>query len=235
MNILTLDLGTTTGWAVQSGAHITSGAKEFKPDRFEGGGMRYLKFKGWLSTMKDQSGGFDAVFFEEVRRHAGTTAAHVYGGFLAHLTAWCETEKIPYQGIPVATIKKHATGKGNTKKEGMIAAMVAKGHAPADDNEADALAILYYAKDLKLVTPNDAPPVFPAQAEGTVWDGPRAPNMRKRVITSNDATLAPRTRVRLTKIRCQCDRKPFRSRSDVSPGFDSRGKSVWFCDACIPY
>jgi Holliday junction resolvasome RuvABC endonuclease subunit len=87
----------------------------------------------------------DAVYFEEVRRHAATDAAHVYGGLLATLTAYCEEKKCPYQGVPVGTIKKHATGKGNASKQQMIAAMKAKGHSPADDNEADALAILYWA------------------------------------------------------------------------------------------
>lgn len=146
MKILALDLGSRTGWATSAGGHITSGFHEFKPDRFEGGGMRYLKFKFWLDQIKAQIRGLDLVMFEEVRMHAGTTAAHLYGGFMAHLTAWCEAEKIPYQGVPVGTIKKHATGKGNAGKEQMIQAMRKKGHCDLqDDNEADALAILYYA------------------------------------------------------------------------------------------
>ena len=82
-----------------------------------------------------------------MRRHAGTAAAHVYGGFLAHLTAWCEAAAIPYQGVPVGTIKRFATGKGNAGKEAVIAAMRARGFAPADDNEADALALLLWAID----------------------------------------------------------------------------------------
>lgn len=49
------------------------------------------------------------------------------------------------EGIPVGTIKKHATGKGNASKDEMIEAMKARGHSPADDNEADALALLHYA------------------------------------------------------------------------------------------
>lgn len=78
-------------------------------------------------------------------RHVSTDAAHAYGGFLATLTAWCEHHQIPYQGVPVGTIKKHATGKGNAGKDLVIAAMTALGHAPADDNEADALALLHWA------------------------------------------------------------------------------------------
>ena len=80
-----------------------------------------------------------------MRRHAGTDAAHVYGGLLAGLTAWCEQQAIAYQGVPVGTIKRFATGKGNADKAAMIAAIRARGFNPADDNEADALAILLWA------------------------------------------------------------------------------------------
>ena len=144
--ILALDLGTTTGWALRSSdGAITSGSASFRPQRFEGGGMRFLRFKRWLAELKDMAGGIDALHFEEVRRHVSTDAAHAYGGFLATLTAWCEYHQIPYQGVPVGTIKKHATGKGNAGKDLVIAAMTALGHAPADDNEADALALLHWA------------------------------------------------------------------------------------------
>jgi len=144
--ILTLDLGTQTGWALTCGDRdIISGSESFKPNRFEGGGMRYLRFKRWLTELKNTTDGIDAVYFEEVRRHAGVDAAHAYGGFMAHLTAWCEHHHIPYQGVPVGTIKKHATGKGNAGKPDMIQSAQARGHSPVDDNEADAIALLYWA------------------------------------------------------------------------------------------
>ena len=148
--LLCLDLGTTTGWALHMPPHrIISGSQSFKPQRFEGGGMRYLRFEHWLGEVSSLtgylSGKLDAVHFEEVRRHCGVDAAHAYGGFLAHLTAWCERQKIPYQGIPVGTIKKFITGKGNASKDQVIAAVKALGHSPTDDNEADALALLHLA------------------------------------------------------------------------------------------
>ena len=144
--ILALDLGTTTGWAMLADGTITSGSQSFKPQRFEGGGMRFLKFKRWLSDMS-YCGTYplDAVYFEEVRRHAGVDAAHAYGGFMAHLTAWCEHHQIPYQGVPVGTIKLSWTGRGNANKEAMIAKARWRGHDPIDDNEADALALLDWA------------------------------------------------------------------------------------------
>ncbi len=146
--ILTLDLGTATGWAIRTRDNdITSGTQSFKPQRFEGGGMRFLRFKRWLTEVKQSVDGINVVYFEEVRNHAGVDAAHPYGGFMAHLTTWCEQHDIPYQGVPVGTNQKHATGKGNAGKDDMVAAMRCKGHAPADDNEADALALLHWAID----------------------------------------------------------------------------------------
>ena len=158
--ILALDLGTTTGWALRSAnGPVAHGFVSFKSQRFEGGGMRYLRFGRWLADMLTLSGqqgrsktgsqtnltGIGAVYFEEVRRHLGVDAAHVYGGLLATLTAWCEHHQIPYQGVPVGTIKRHATGKGNAGKAEVIAAMKALGHPVTDDNEADALALLHWA------------------------------------------------------------------------------------------
>jgi Holliday junction resolvasome RuvABC endonuclease subunit len=144
--ILALDLGTTTGWALRArNQQVAHGFVSLRPQRFEGGGMRFLRFKRWLSEIKGAATEIHAVYFEEVRRHAGVDAAHVYGGLMATLTTWCEHHSIPYQGVPVGTIKKHATGKGNAGKQEVIAAMRAKGHPVADDNEADALALLHWA------------------------------------------------------------------------------------------
>jgi hypothetical protein len=89
LRILALDLMTTTGWAISdSKGLILSGSQCFKPQRFEGGGMRYLRFARWLDEMLES--GVDWVVFEEVRAHRGTDAAHIYGGFMAALTSRCE-------------------------------------------------------------------------------------------------------------------------------------------------
>ena len=105
--------------------------------------MRYLQFSQWLENIPSLIGTHPTeVYFEEVKRHLGTNAAHVYGGFLATLTAWCEKESIPYQGVGISTIKRHATGKGNASKQEVIDAVKAKGYSPHDDNEADAIALL---------------------------------------------------------------------------------------------
>ena len=144
--IIALDLGTTTGWAIRGFDGLTtSGTVRFKPGRYDGGGMRYLRFTNWLSEIDRLSGPIEAIYFEEVRRHAGTDAAHIYGGLMASLTAWAELRGVPYQGVPVGTINKHATGHGNASKLAMIDAARVRGFSPTDDNEADAIAILLWA------------------------------------------------------------------------------------------
>lgn len=104
--------------------------------------MRFLKarrqFRDLLETWSP-----GCVVFEEVRRHRGVDAAHVYGGLLAILQTVCEEREVPYSGIPVATIKRAATGRGGGKGTGkaeMIAAANERwGLDLDDDNEADAL------------------------------------------------------------------------------------------------
>lgn len=150
-NVLCIDLGTTTGFALATSSFIhktgsnvqliEGGSVSFKPSKYDGGGMRYLKFSQWLDELK-LFHRFDLVYFESVRKHSSTDAAHVYGGLMATLTTWCERNHIAYAGVPVGTIKKHITGKGNASKDEVIAAVVAKGHKPKDDNHADALALL---------------------------------------------------------------------------------------------
>lgn len=148
-SILALDLGTTTGWASLIGGIIQSGTVSFRPSRYDGGGMRYLRFQRWLDALVQSNDGLAAIYFEEVRRHVGTDAAHLYGGFLATLTAWCEREQVAYQGVPVGTIKRFATGKGNADKHAVLAAVTARGFRPVDDNEADAIAILLWAMETR--------------------------------------------------------------------------------------
>jgi crossover junction endodeoxyribonuclease RuvC len=149
VRVLAIDPGTACGWALgHLGRVVSSGTWNLKPKRFEGGGMRYVHLQNFLRVI----GRCDLVVLEEVRRHMGVDAAHVYGGILATVQAWCETQDppTPYTAIPVGTIKKRATGKGNAKKDAMVAAAREQwpGQDVKDDNQADALWLLECAKDV---------------------------------------------------------------------------------------
>lgn len=144
MNVLGIDPGTACGWALldSKGARIASGTWDLKPRRHEGGGMRYLRVRRLVEDVIGTPNGVLAVGYEEVRRHAGTDAAHVYGGIVAMIAAVCEERKTPYMAIPVGTVKRAATGKGNADKIAMIEAARKRWVCePVDDNEADALWI----------------------------------------------------------------------------------------------
>ena len=143
MSVLALDLGTRCGFAMWSSGTIVSGTQDFKPGRFESSAMRMVRFRGWLDQMHAASP-ITHVVYEEVRRHAGVTAAHTYGGFMNLLLEWCETHgPVPCEAYPVGAIKKFWTGNGAASKDMMMAEARRRRFAPLDDNEADALALLH--------------------------------------------------------------------------------------------
>jgi Holliday junction resolvasome RuvABC endonuclease subunit len=144
MSLLALDLGTTTGfaWSAANGV-ILSGTWDCRPKKYEGAGMRLRTLWENLVCLHN-SVRIEKIVFEAVRRHLGTDAAHVYGGMMGTMQLFCEEQHIPYQGIPVGTIKKFWTGNGAAKKDMMIAEARKRGYEPIDDNEADALALLHY-------------------------------------------------------------------------------------------
>ena len=148
MIIIGIDPGTSCGWAMTDdrGTFMGSGTWSLKGGRFEGAGMRFLRLRRYLREIIGKHVGLLA--YEEVRGHKGTDAAHIYGGCVAVITEECEAMGIPYVAIPVGTIKKFATGKGNANKAAMLAA--ARDAWPlfdGDDNEADARWIASCARE----------------------------------------------------------------------------------------
>ena len=178
MNFICLDLATKTGWAAaisvgSPAQRVVSGTENFSiKAHIEGAGMRYLRFSRWLDELH-RLYPIHRLAFEEVKQRAASVAAgHMYGGFMATLTTWCEVNAVPYEGVPVQTIKKHATGKGNASKDEVKAAMAAKGHTFADDNEADALALLHYVLSHATPSPADRRPAPDRKPEGRVQVAP---------------------------------------------------------------
>jgi hypothetical protein len=74
--ILALDLGTSTGWALQTpDGRTISGVESFKPGRFEGGGMRYLRFRRWLTELKATTDGLAWISTHPNSDNAGRRTA----------------------------------------------------------------------------------------------------------------------------------------------------------------
>jgi Holliday junction resolvasome RuvABC endonuclease subunit len=143
--VLALDLGTKCGFAVfdlRTADRQDSGTWNLQGGKLDSYGMRFIRLQSQLKHIFTAYPDIGIVVMEEVRQHKGIDAAHIYGGLVATVTNYCAENTIHHAGIPVGTIKKHATGKGNASKEEMIEAAVAKWNIKKlDDNEADALWI----------------------------------------------------------------------------------------------
>lgn len=147
MKILALDLGTTTGFAFDNEGKISSGAKNFKPRKFDSVGLKFMLFRKFILEQFIAKHPLDVVVFESVNFGTTTYSSQVYGGFVATLCSLCEECDINYTGLGVSMIKKRISGKGNANKKMMIESIRKLGFNPKCDNEADAIACLLCYKD----------------------------------------------------------------------------------------
>lgn len=142
-NGLALDLGTKTGFCISNKFKIVkSGTVNFGIYKDKSLGGRFFRFSCWLNSIID-SHNIDKIVYEQVYGHAGVEAAHVYGGFLYHMAAIAFEKKIELYGVGVSSIKKAISGNGRASKSDVINAVRSLGFATIDDNEADAIAIMY--------------------------------------------------------------------------------------------
>ncbi|WP_082889788.1 crossover junction endodeoxyribonuclease RuvC [Achromobacter ruhlandii] len=146
VNILALDLGTKTGFALRrrDGA-MRYGTVDFTPRKSWTPGQRWARFRGWLA---DTVATFqiDAVVYERVVfGHSSAASSDVYGGFKALVELAADTHSLTLSSVAVPTVKKHFTGSGRADKEPMLAQAKARGFSPDSHNAADALAILSWA------------------------------------------------------------------------------------------
>lgn len=135
MNILSLDIASTTGWAVDT---TTYGTWDFKTRKDESMGMKLIRFKAKLKEIHELTP-LDVIIYE---RPAGKHANSIIhqSKLIAILEQFCEENKIQYRAYSASEIKKFATGKGNASKDDMIQAASSKyGYTGDDDNEADAI------------------------------------------------------------------------------------------------
>lgn len=154
---LALDLATTTGWALRSGLGLTSGTWDLA-------GKGALHKTRWLNlwdrlTALGSAHDIETVVYEEVMAHhrparmvggkrhapgANIHAAHLFGSFKETVLGWAEMNGACVVGIPVATIKRVATDRGNANKAAMLAAAQSRwpDQRVETHDQADALWIL---------------------------------------------------------------------------------------------
>jgi len=149
MKILALDLGTKTGWAfggAKDTDQVYSGTQDFSLKRGESPGMRLLSFDKWIYEMlakhKPKMVGY------EMPHQRGGHSTQLLLSMLGILHVACEKAGIEYASVHSATLKKSATGSGKASKEDMVIVATEKFNRKViDDNEADALHILAWARD----------------------------------------------------------------------------------------
>jgi len=167
MPILTLDLGTHTGWSLRdTRGNVISGRQSFELTRWESHGMRQLRFRKWIREMLDEfllADDPEQAFVAYERpiiagrgknqhRSGNEVGKLLVGTLLPELE---ERELLHAAPTPVQ-VKKHATGKGNANKHAMVEAAENRWEhysRPKDysekngDDEADALGIMGWAID----------------------------------------------------------------------------------------
>lgn len=148
--LLSLDLGTRCGWAVWrvDGSRLASGVWQLDEDpRRHRGDLFLLRLLSVVGAYKIRR-----IAYEHARRHTGTTAAHVFGGWLvilqivarrtgASLHALRTQDMQAAGGVETASRKafpdKQARREENKRRA--VAAAQARGWNVVDDNEAEAL------------------------------------------------------------------------------------------------
>jgi hypothetical protein len=148
--MLALSLGHQVSWALQKrNGEITQGTMSFRPLNSEGEGMGFLRFRYWLDEISVKCGGLDAVIYADVQIHSTSQLALIYGGFLAHLTAWGEWRQVPYIGASMSDVRKLVIGNDDTGQQTLIEALRRRGYITVTKDTATALALLDWALHYK--------------------------------------------------------------------------------------
>jgi hypothetical protein len=119
LKILSLDLGTQTGWAFQTEDMLFSGTEEFKPARGDTAGMKYLLFSRWLKDVALEMDEGDLIAYERAHMRGGH-ATEIAHGFQAMVRAFAAENKMETMAVHTATIKKETTGSGKASKHDML-------------------------------------------------------------------------------------------------------------------
>jgi hypothetical protein len=131
MNILALDLGTTTGWATNHslGDDFALGQLELAKAREVTAWKKKRldrrcdpRFHRLRQHIEHMAKGCSVVIFEDVEFSSFTYQVQLWSSLRAAIWSVVPSELI--ECVPVKTLKKFATGSGSADKEHMLKAMV---------------------------------------------------------------------------------------------------------------
>lgn len=157
MNILALDLAGKTGWAYGSSApgldRFASGTVDLRPDDGQPAGLLFLNLWRFLEERHANRavGAVDVIWYETPHLR-GYDPTLVLVGLVSHVLSFAATYRIPTRHLHSASLKKFVTGRGNAQKADVMLAVARRwgslgwGSVGMDDNEADAIGLLQYAR-----------------------------------------------------------------------------------------
>jgi len=156
MNLIGIDCGVHCGWASCNGGHVESGVQVFDTKRGESPGMRFLRFRRFLSELCALVQ--PALLVYEQAHHRGGAATELLVGMTTRVQETAAELGIEHQGVHSGTLKKWATGRGDASKADMVAAARERCAVDVgDDNEADALLLMAWAREQFTAGPPAAP------------------------------------------------------------------------------
>lgn len=163
MKILTLDLGTKTGYAhnmkgaAEMGTWLLATSKEVREwgknrMRRRGDGRVFRLALNLREYVRDRPplSQPDLVVFEDVQFSSSTYQTQLWASLRAAVWLTCEQHSTIIECVPTGVLKRFATGHGGATKEMMLAAAErAEGAAKfdgLDDNAVDAYWVLKWAE-----------------------------------------------------------------------------------------
>lgn len=147
MIVLGIDFAKTTGWAVlEKTKSLGSGTIRLTPADCKDQGVRYLGFDNLLAETFKNYPNINYIIYEHVNIfNKNWTWKQDYGVYVGLIKKYAFQYEATILKAPTPPeLKKYITSRGNATKEDMIASIVSKGYAPADDNEADAISLALY-------------------------------------------------------------------------------------------
>lgn len=151
MVVLGIDQAMTTGWAsvLPDGRVFDGGSISFRTTKDcygESRGMAFLRFSTWLRSRVNELRAATRdevlVVHERTLIFRSGAATEVAAGFKACIEQVCAELGCSVTSVNPTLLKRWATGDGRADKAKMtLAARMASGSEPKDDNHADAILI----------------------------------------------------------------------------------------------
>lgn len=153
MNVLALDLATTTGWAYNdsTGLHVGTWELAMKREITHWGKLRLPRRQDpRITRLRDKvkrfCGTVDCIIFEDVEFGSSRMQTQLWSSLRAAVWLACDYD-IHYDCVNVKTLKKWGTGNGNATKEQMIfAAQTQRPDLKFDADSADAFHLWTFAQ-----------------------------------------------------------------------------------------